>query len=69
MQETKVLQLFEGMTADQVKEFRRRVVPVLQELRREIVTAESSKPKTSRGKKLCDAQQQQPTVKDAAPVR
>lgn len=31
-----ILKLFEGLTAEQVRELRRRIVPTLQELRREI---------------------------------
>lgn len=42
-----VLRLFEGLTREQMKEFRRRVVPVLQELRREIVSADGGMETTS----------------------
>ena len=54
MGETKVLQLFEGLTADQVKEFRRRIVPALVQIRAEVVSMDpqqtTSKAKTTRGK-------------------
>jgi hypothetical protein len=40
-----ILQLFEGLTFDQAKELRRRIVPALEMVRREVIT-EASKPAT-----------------------
>ncbi|GEM_PF-4883035 len=48
-----ILQLLEGMTPDQVREFRRRIVPALEQIRAEVVTpqaAKASDEKTTRGK-------------------
>lgn len=45
-----VLSLLEGMDEKQVKQFKAAIIPTLQELRREIVTANTSNEKTSGGK-------------------
>lgn len=50
-----VLKLLEGLTPSQVREFRRRIVPALEGIRREVTAesmsaAKSSNGKTTRGK-------------------
>jgi hypothetical protein len=49
-----VLKLLEGLTPSQVKEFRRRIVPTLQQIRAEIVNAQAAKStgaESARGKR------------------
>lgn len=47
---SKVLQLFEGLTPEQAKELRRRILPALSEVRREVMQAVKSDRPHKQGK-------------------